>query len=102
MLVGDSTTTEGYTESIERQEFANRLAQQNSALHSLGNNNIHDSPADRLGQTGTLEGLEELKEVVEEIRQKSTSENSSASKDLSGTVGNSQKQLNESSKLQSE
>ncbi len=99
MLVGDSTTTEGYTESIERQEFANRLAQQNSALHSLGNN-IPDSPADKMGQTGTLEGLEELKEVVEEIRQKSSE---SSSKEISGT--SSQKpnfQLNESSKLQSE
>ncbi|CAG5103048.1 Oidioi.mRNA.OKI2018_I69.chr1.g589.t1.cds [Oikopleura dioica] len=106
MLVGDSTTTEGVnTESLERQEFANRLAQQNSALHSLGC--LPDSPGgnNRFGQTGTLEGLEELKEVVEEIRKSESEKSKSTEKSIDSEksessdfeIQNSEKAENESS-----
>ena len=65
--MSESFTETGQTESLERQEFANRLAQQNSVLVSLGhiqNGSPHND--DRRAQTGTLEGLEELQELIEE------------------------------------
>ena len=55
------TETEQATETDDRQEFANRLAAQNSALRSLGKNDY-----DQEVKGGTLEGLEEMKEVIQD------------------------------------
>ena len=58
--------------SLERREFADRLAKQNSVLVSLGNvqNGNGEIPEDRKMQTGTLEGLEELHEAIQENLEK--------------------------------
>ena len=68
-LSSSMTETEQATETDDRQEFANRLAAQNSALRSLGKN---DFEAEVKG--GTLEGLDEMKEAIEDIKSESKSE----------------------------
>ena len=81
----DKTATED-----DRLEFANRLAQQNSALRSLGKN---DFDAEVAVGGGTLEGLDEMKEAIEqEAKNDSKSESifSDASKSaLSESVASS-------------
>merc|ERR1712131_485534 len=80
-FLSSSLTETNQTETDDRQEFANRLAQQHSALQSLGKaipeqNNGNDNEEIR----GTLEGLEEMKEVIEQVKSESQK---SSSKEVS-------------------
>lgn len=62
----------------ERLEFANRLAQQNSALVSL-NHIQNGGPAGDDPNVGTLEGLGEMKELIEDIAKSQEDEDNSFS-----------------------
>merc|ERR1712142_25931 len=87
-------------ESLERQEFANRLANQNSALVSLGN--VQAGMAQETGspkaQTGTLEGLEEIREVIAE----KLKSNSETTKDDVSEVSKSESIFSDASKSDEE
>ena len=84
-LLGDLNLSESLTEtgqsaSLDRYEFANRLANQHSALGSLGQVQTGVKPEmtgkDSKIQTGTLEGLEEIREVIDANSREEKSENS--------------------------
>ena len=78
--LSESLTETGQTASLDRYEFANRLANQHSALGSLGQVQTGVKPEmtgnDSKIQTGTLEGLEEIREVIDANSREEKSENS--------------------------
>ena len=78
-FLSSSLTETNQTETDDRQEFANRLAQQHSALQSLGKAIPENQNNDNEEIRGTLEGLEEMKEVIEQV--KSESQKSSTKED---------------------
>ena len=83
--LSESLTETGQTESLDRYEFANRLANQHSALGSLGQVQTGMKPdpleKDPKVQTGTLEGLEEIREAIEAISEESNKGRNSTESD---------------------
>ena len=79
-FLSSSLTETNQTETDDRQEFANRLAQQHSALQSLGKAIPEQNGNENEEIRGTLEGLEEMKEVIEQAKSESQK---SSSKELS-------------------
>ena len=84
-FLSSSLTETNQTETDDRQEFANRLAQQHSALQSLGKAIPEQNGNENEEIRGTLEGLEEMKEVIEQVKsesQKSSSKEVSPNQNL--------------------
>ena len=79
-FLSSSLTETNQTETDDRQEFANRLAQQHSALQSLGKAIPEQNGNENEEIRGTLEGLEEMKEVIEQVKSESQK---SSSKEVS-------------------
>ena len=79
-FLSSSLTETNQTETDDRQEFANRLTQQHSALQSLGKAIPEQNGNENEEIRGTLEGLEEMKEVIEQVKSESQK---SSSKEVS-------------------